>query len=108
MTAWVRAAALFAVLGLGMGSLLAADLPPPMKSATAVKLEGVIKLDGKLDDAIWRKAPVHTGFEWPLQAAARPVIPEDRQTFFQVAYDANTLYLGLRMNEPDMAHLKPF
>lgn len=72
------------------------------KHATAVPREGALAVDGELDDAAWRQAPVHTGFEMPLGTASRRPIADDEQTFFQVVYDDAAIYFGVRCNEPKL------
>jgi hypothetical protein len=89
-------------------SLLAAqatDPKPPQKHAKVVRLEGEIKLDGKLDEAAWQKAPANTNFAWPTGAVKRPAIPGDVQTTFRAVYDDEALYIGVRCNEPKMDEL---
>lgn len=90
-------------------SQLCLAIDPPMKAATAVKIAaGSIVIDGKLDDAGWKTAPVHSGFEVPTARADRPTIPSNMQTFVQIAWDDETLYFGLRCNEPNITGMHPY
>lgn len=78
----------------------------PKKKAAAAPLKGQLKIDGKLDDAAWDKAPVNTGFEQTLGPKGRRPLPEGApQTSFRVLYDKDTLYIGIRCNEPKMDDL---
>jgi len=53
-----------------------------------------IRLDGRLNEAIWAKAPVATGFtqEWPVRGR-----PAFQRTEVRVLYDDRFLYVGARM-----------
>jgi len=98
---------------LGLGVLLAGvaalTVEPPRKPAAALVVEpGAIVIDGKLDEAAWAKVPVQTGFERMTSMANRDTIPEALQTAFQVAWDADTLYVGMRCKEPNVAGMKPY
>lgn len=81
---------------------------PPLRAAAVVRLEGKFVLDGRLDDEVWSRAPVHTGFGRPLHAPDARPIPETEQTFFQVAVSDEALVFAVRMNEPEMNLLKPY
>lgn len=83
----------------------AADPVGPKKHAQVAQLQGELVIDGVLDDAAWQGAPQHTGFEAPLGQANRPPIPPETQTFFRVLQDEDTLYFGIRCNEPQMDKL---
>lgn len=81
----------------------------PRKAAQAIRVDqGAIVVDGKLDDAAWAKAPVQTGFERLTSMANRDAVPGTMQTSFQVAWDAGTLYVGMRCKEPNIAGMKPY
>ncbi|OGV74729.1 MAG: hypothetical protein A3K18_15270 [Lentisphaerae bacterium RIFOXYA12_64_32] len=96
------------VLGLASWAVWAADGPGgPKKHAEAVRLDGTLTIDGKLDDAVWQKAPLQTGFEKPLGLSGkREPIPDDAQTEFRVMYDDDTLYFGVTCKEPKMSDLR--
>ena len=97
----LMAVALGAAIGLPPvnGAARKEATAPPMKAATAVRLEGSLTLDGKLDEPAWEKAPLHTGFEMPLNTANRQPFPEELQTSFRVLYDEGAVYFGVRCNE---------
>ena len=61
------------------------------------------KLDGRLDDACWRSAEVSTKFERTLRDADQP---PSVQTFIQLAYDDEYLYVGIKCEEPHPERLK--
>lgn len=69
--------------------------------ATAVRINGAPpKLDGVLDDDIWKTAPLHEGFR---QLDPNEGKPASERTTFQVAYDDEALYFGIMCydSEPD-------
>ncbi|HEY3114661.1 MAG TPA: DUF5916 domain-containing protein [Gemmatimonadaceae bacterium] len=68
--------------------------------ATAVRRTGEIRLDGKLDEADWQKAPVATDF---VQSYPTPGARAPNQTEFRVLYDDQALYVGIRLfdSHPD-------
>ena len=98
---WPFLTAAFLAL-MTLGAAARGGTAAPRKQATAVKLTGALSIDGRLDEAQWQQAPVHTGFEMPLGQANRQPIPEDRQTFFRVMHDTDNLYFGIRCAEPHM------
>ncbi|MEZ4425481.1 MAG: DUF5916 domain-containing protein [Gemmatimonadota bacterium] len=59
---------------------------------------GAITLDGRLDEASWRDAPIIDGFvqKEPVEGAE----PSAR-TEVRIVYDASALYVGARMHEGD-------
>src|SRR5881409_4305626 len=92
-----RTSVLLVVLGLVAGLLpLAAQnihsTPPPL--VRAVPLEGEIKLDGRLDEPVWRTAPAATDFR---QAQPREGQPATQRTEVRFAFDAAAIYVGARM-----------
>jgi hypothetical protein len=82
---------------------------PLMKKAEGARIApGLIVVDGKLDDAGWQNVPIHSGFEPLTSTANRYTVASNAQTFFQVAWDATTLYVGVRCNEPNVAGMRPY
>lgn len=59
-------------------------------------------LDGKLDDAVWEKAPLVSGFS--ILESGELANP---QTSFRVLWDDQRLYFGLRCDEPMMDKVIP-
>ena len=59
-----------------------------------------IRLDGRLDEAVWATAPVASGFR---QREPREGAPASQDTEVRVLFDAATLYIGVlaRDSEPD-------
>ncbi len=70
-----------------------------VKQARAARVgDGAIRIDGTLDEPIWRTAPVVTDF---LQAEPdEGAVPTDRMEV-RFAYDDNALYVGARMFSAD-------
>ena len=69
--------------------------------ATAIRVKGAPpKLDGVLDDEIWKTAPVHEGFRQRDPDEGEPV---SERTTFQVVYDDEAIYFGVMCydREPD-------
>lgn len=57
-------------------------------------------MDGKLDDPAWRGVPAATGFVVMGSGAFAA-----KQSGFQMGYDEESLYVGVRCEEPDMPQL---
>jgi hypothetical protein len=68
--------------------------PTPPPEVRAVELHEEIHLDGKLDEAVWRTAPVATGF---LQSQPNEGQPATQRTEVRFAYDDAAFYVGARM-----------
>ena len=71
------------------------------RTAKAVRINGALpKLDGVLDDEIWKTAPLHEGFR---QRDPDEGEPASQRTTFQVAYDNEAIYFGIMCydSEPD-------
>ncbi len=69
--------------------------------AKAIRIKGTPpRLDGVLDDEIWKTAPLHEGFR---QQDPDEGEPATERTTFQVAYDDEVLYFGIMCydSEPD-------
>ena len=77
------------------------ETEPGHRTATAVRINGALpKLDGVLDDEIWKTAPLHEGFR---QRDPNEGKPASERTTFQVAYDDEAIYFGIMCydSEPD-------
>jgi hypothetical protein len=70
-------------------------------SATWVDNPPVI--DGELTDKVWQNAQVATHF---FRAKEGNTHPAELDTEARVLYDENTLYIGVRCDEPDMKSLR--
>lgn len=61
-------------------------------------LEGALKVDGKLDDADWLKAPVFGNFTHPRLSGGAPAqVP----TEFRVMANQDAVYIGIKSTEPN-------
>ncbi len=83
------------LLALALGSTGAAQ--GPAKALRAVRLQGELRLDGRLDEGSWKAAPFATGFrqQWPKFGR-----PASLPTEVRVLYDDHFLYVGARMLHP--------
>jgi len=68
--------------------------PTPPPETRAVPLEGQIRLDGRLDEAVWQTAPPATDFR---QSQPRSGEPATQRTEVRFAFDGAALYVGARM-----------
>jgi hypothetical protein len=68
----------------------------------AIRTSRAPVIDGKLDDDVWRQAPVTTGF---IQNSPNEGAPATEQTEVRLAYDENALYIGARMHERDRSKI---
>src|SRR5690348_18456386 len=66
----------------------------PVPSATAVRRQTPIVLDGKLDEPAWRDAPAITGFR---QVDPEEGKPASERTDVRFLYDDEALYIGAKM-----------
>jgi hypothetical protein len=78
---------------------LAGQSPPPSHLSerpriAAVRVEAPIKLDGRLDEAVWKTAHPATGFR---QIQPDPGGRASERTEVRFAYDGEALYVGARM-----------
>jgi len=81
-------------------SLIAQNIhPTPAPDARAVPLQGSIKLDGRLDEAVWQTAPAATGLRQsqPLHTGDPVGQQATQRTEVRFAYDDAAIYVGARM-----------
>ncbi len=72
---------------------------PVCKNLSAQKVSGDIKVDGKLDDAIWQgQVPVAGGFHM-LQPGDGEPIPARFNTRVKVLYSDEAIYVGAMLND---------
>lgn len=91
-----KAIVVFAVL-IVAAPLAAQNIhPTPPPEARAVALQEPIRLDGKLDEAVWHMAPAATGF---VQSQPNEGRPATQRTEVRFAYDDAAIYVGARMYE---------
>ncbi|MFH7041813.1 DUF5916 domain-containing protein [Paucibacter sp. JuS9] len=92
------------VMGLG-GSAWAADPEPAAASIRALRQAGqaALQIDGRLDEPLWRAAPVYERFV--------QFLPEDRQparwrTTVQVIADEHALTFAIRAYDPEPGRIR--
>ncbi len=68
--------------------------PTPPPEVRAVPLQGEIHLDGRLDEPVWKTAPVATDF---LQNQPHQGEPATQRTEVRFVFDAAAIYVGARM-----------
>jgi hypothetical protein len=81
----------------GPARVAAQAYTPPSLKAVRMAPGETIKLDGRLDDAVWQRAPVAGGFR---QREPHVGQPATMPTEVRVVYDASTLYIGIKAVEP--------
>ncbi len=92
----MRFSALVLLLTLCLPVLAADSFPINVYPCPRADVAPVV--DGALDDAVWRGAPLVSGFTlYESGATANP------QTFFRVLWDDRCLYFGIRCDEPLVA-----
>ena len=64
--------------------------------ATAVRFDGAIRIDGRLDEAAWADAPAVTGFR---QIEPEEGAPSSQRTVVRILYDDEALYVGARLHD---------
>ncbi|HET7504113.1 MAG TPA: DUF5916 domain-containing protein [Kofleriaceae bacterium] len=65
--------------------------------AHAVRRDGTIAIDGRLDEAIWATAPRHGGF---IQRFPRDASKPSVDTRFSIVYDDEAIYVGVWADDP--------
>jgi hypothetical protein len=68
------------------------------KNIEATRININLKVDGKLDEAIWNQAKEITDF---VQIEPKQKEPANQKTVFKLLYNADYLYVGAIMYEPD-------
>ena len=68
----------------------------PRRQLAAVRITQAPKLDGVLDEAVWREAPATGQF---TQQRPRPGVPERHATEVRVLYDDAAIYVGAVMHD---------
>ncbi|GGE95310.1 DUF5916 domain-containing protein [Hymenobacter cavernae] len=68
----------------------------PKRQLTALRITQAPKLDGVLNEAVWREAPIATKF---IQNRPNPGPPEQHPTEVRVLYDDVALYVGAVMHD---------
>jgi hypothetical protein len=82
--------------GLAGARPASAQHPNPVPSLEALPITEPIQVDGRLDEEIWSRAAVGSGFT----QRERPSEPATERTEIMVAYTPATLYIGIRCFDP--------
>ena len=77
-------------------SVFAAAQTPEAPTTQALKVTAPPKLDGRLDDPIWQKAAVISGFKQREPEEGRDA---SEPTTVRIAYDQSHLYIGAVLTE---------
>lgn len=99
---WVRVLIWMPMLLLVPTSLFA-NTQNTRRTIRAVWTENPPVIDGALTDTVWQHADMATHF---FRAKEGETHPAELDTEVQVLYDENTLYIGVRCEEPDMKSLR--
>ena len=78
------------------GAVTSARADERARSTQAMRRDGAISIDGRLDDAGWRDVPVASGF-W--QRAPKEGQPPKHATEFRIAYDDRAIYIAVRAHD---------
>ena len=73
------------------------------RAIRATWVENPPVIDGDLTDTVWQHADIATDF---FRAKEGEIHPAELDTEVRVLYDENTLYIGVRCEEPDMKSLR--
>src|SRR5688572_10271812 len=86
-------ASLHLVTAFALASIAGAQTQTaPRSTATAVRRDGPILIDGRLDEGAWAKAPVAKQFTQSYPNPGRP----DTTTQVRILYDDDAIYVGVR------------
>ena len=69
------------------------------KEISALKTDKTLKIDGMLDEEIWKTAPIAKDFIERNPTNGKPE-PEDYKTYVKVLYDDTGIYFGIDMRDP--------
>ena len=80
------------------GAAAAAGILAGRRTVTVVRADDAPRIDGRLDDAVWRRATRITEFvqQSPIEGA-----PATEDTDIYIAYDSSHLYLGMHAHYSD-------
>jgi hypothetical protein len=67
-----------------------------LKSIDAIRVENPPKMDGVLDDEVWKKAPVASDF---IQGEPFPGLKASQKTEVRVLYDNTAIYIGATLHD---------
>ena len=100
---WARALIWIPMLLLGTTSLFANTQQNTRRTIRATWVENPPVIDGYLTDTVWQDADIATNF---FRAKEGEIHPAELDTEVRVLYDENTLYIGVRCEDPDMKSLR--
>ncbi|NEU09221.1 carbohydrate binding family 9 domain-containing protein [Flavihumibacter sp. R14] len=92
---------LFALLGFANDAFCYSgpgDKVPEVKKMSAVRIDRAPKIDGVLEDDIWKNIPAATDFT-ELRPVPGRKAKAGQETLVKIAYDDSGIYIGARMNE---------
>jgi hypothetical protein len=69
------------------------------KNIEAIRIDDIPHIDGRINDDVWRLAPISTGFS-ELEPNNGLSAPAEFRTEFQVVYDNSALYFAVKMYDP--------
>ncbi|MCK5845619.1 MAG: hypothetical protein KAG97_12980, partial [Victivallales bacterium] len=72
----------------------------------ALRATGAIKVDGRLDEADWKSAPVCGPLTHLKKSDKNKPIPKNLQTPFKVLFNDDGVYFGIRANETNTDKIK--
>jgi len=81
----------------------ALDVAEALRQVRAVRLQGPIEVDGKLDEAAWQQAPAHTTF---VQRDPNEGQQATEPTEVRVLYDDDSIYIGARLADSQPKAIK--
>lgn len=111
---WPAAAALVVCLGSAAADAAETGTPPgPMPYPDGARPRAVrvdpadplLRIDGRLDEAVWARAPVHDAFVQYLPVDRQPVPPGYR-TSVQVVIEEHAIVFGIRAFDPHPGQLR--
>jgi hypothetical protein len=95
LAAFALPLALSPVAARGQSTLPATITDAERRQVTAVRVDETIRLDGRLDEAVWRGSS-ESGF---IQAEPREGQPATEETEVWVVYDESNLYVAARLHD---------
>jgi Domain of unknown function (DUF5916)/Carbohydrate family 9 binding domain-like len=97
-------AARFALGALLLSATLAAQETAPERRVYRVQpLEGSVKVDGQLDEAVWSQPPT---FELAYETQPAENGPAPARTEVWITYDGSNLYAAFRAHDPEPAKIR--
>ncbi|WP_026897462.1 DUF5916 domain-containing protein [Daejeonella oryzae] len=92
---------LFTLLGASISffnEVRAADKEPEIKKINAIRIDKAPKIDGILDDEVWKSAPIASGFV-QLRPVPGRMEKDNQKTEVRIVYDNAAIYVSARMHE---------